>query len=241
VYRLQADNAGLAAAISAGVSELVDHYGKVIVVEDDLQLAPGFLAYMNEALARFGDARDVYQVSGYMFATPGVAARNRAIFLPIVTTWGWGTWKRAWEAYDKQATGWQQLATNPQLRRQFNFGGVYDYSAMLERQMSGGADSWGIRWYWSVFRRQGLGCFPPQSLVCNSGMDGSGTHGRGFFRDFTVKALPTASGDFIFPTNPVVDEADLTESRQAVWRQNGGWLGYAVDRARELRRAVRKR
>jgi hypothetical protein len=37
--------------------------------------------------------------------------------------------------------------------------------------------SWAIKWYYSVFIRNGLGVFPTRSLVQNIGFDGSGTHG----------------------------------------------------------------
>ncbi len=42
-YRMRDTNAGLAKSISEGVSELVDRFGRVIVVEDDLEVAQSFL------------------------------------------------------------------------------------------------------------------------------------------------------------------------------------------------------
>jgi hypothetical protein len=175
-----------------------------------------------------------------MFAAPTLAAKNRALFLPIISTWGWGTWQRAWKAFDPRATGWEQLSSDRRLRRQFNFGGIYDYSVMLERQMRGAIDSWGIRWYWSVFRHNGLCCYPPQSFVCNTGMDGSGTHGRGTLRGFSKDAQMRVPGEIIFPAAPITSEDDLNAVRQAIWVQNGGWLGHGVDRLRALRWAITK-
>ena len=239
-YRFRAANAGLSASIIAGVTELAERFGRVIVVEDDLQLAPGFLAFMNEALLRFADCADVYQVSGYMYAAPHLAAGGRAVFLPIISTWGWGTWRRAWKTFDDRAAGWEQLRSDRPLRQRFNFEGSYDYSAMLERQMRGAVDSWGIRWYWSVFQRGGVVCYPPQSLVKNLGMDGSGTHGRGILRKFsTLVPLPPA-GEISFPAQPVVNDAEVAEVRRAIWQHNGGWLGYAANRLRALQWAVRR-
>ena len=37
-------------------------------------------------------------------------------------------------------------------------------------------DAWDILWYWTIFGRNGLVYFPPQTLVMNIGLDGSGTH-----------------------------------------------------------------
>ena len=44
------NNQGLSNSLIAGITEVVNQYGRVIVVEDDLILSPFFLQYMNEAL-----------------------------------------------------------------------------------------------------------------------------------------------------------------------------------------------
>jgi hypothetical protein len=238
-YRFRTSNAGLAESIIAGVSELTEEFGRTIVLEDDLVVAPDFLRYMNEALVRYSDASNVYQVSGYMFRTRQIAARRRAVFLPIISTWGWGTWKRAWSAFDAQALGWEKLRTDARLRRRFNIDGAYDYSSMLERQVKGAVSSWGIRWYWSVFRRGGLVCYPPQSRVANTGMDGSGTHGRGRLRSFDAPIELRAGDELEFPETPIVHATELAEVRRAIWQQNGGWPGFAVNRLRALQWALR--
>ena len=46
-------NFGLSASIITGVTEIVQKYGKVIVVEDDLIVNPNFLAFMNEGLKKY--------------------------------------------------------------------------------------------------------------------------------------------------------------------------------------------
>ena len=60
-------NQGLAKSIISGVTEILEKYGKVIVVEDDLVLSPYFLNYMNGALDYYKDVDDVWSISGYSF------------------------------------------------------------------------------------------------------------------------------------------------------------------------------
>ena len=43
-------NKGLANSVINGVSEIVNKYGRIIVLEDDLKTSPTFLTYMNQAL-----------------------------------------------------------------------------------------------------------------------------------------------------------------------------------------------
>ena len=47
------ENWGLAKSIIDGVSTQVNRYGKVIVLEDDLVVAPHFLQFMNDALEAY--------------------------------------------------------------------------------------------------------------------------------------------------------------------------------------------
>jgi hypothetical protein len=170
-------NLGLSASIVGGVGALCNEFGRAIVVEDDLLVSPTFLAFMNDALARYADSLDVMQVSGYMF--PVAASRSdEAVFLPLISCWGWATWKRAWDLYDPDMRAFADLEQDRALRRRFDLDGAYGYFDMLRRQRAGAIDSWGVRWLLSVFMRDGLVLYPPRTMVDNIGFDGSGTHGK---------------------------------------------------------------
>lgn len=228
-YHFRADNAGLARSVIAGVSDVVNRFGRVIVVEDDLELAPGFLTYMNRALERFAGDDRVWQVSGYMFDVPQFRSRSEALFLPMTVSWGWATWQRAWDRFDPLATGWEQMDSDASLRRRFNLEGAYDYAAMLRRQMTGQLDSWAIRWYWTVFRAGGLVLFPPCTLAHNHGFDGSGSHGRGLLRKFSGASGRLPSGTPSLPGQLACDPEDYRRVVRVVGKLNGGGWRRALD------------
>ncbi len=171
-------NQGLAKSIIDGVSRLCEQYGRLIVVEDDLLLAPQFLAYMNFALERYRSDTDVMQISGHMFPAD-VKVDEDAFFLPFTTSWGWATWARAWNQFDPDARDYATLKEDKSRRHSFDMDGAYDYFSMLEAQLAGRVDSWAIRWYLSVFMNHGMVLYPRKSLVENTGFDGSGTHTHG--------------------------------------------------------------
>lgn len=230
--RVASRNQGLASSITSGVRQLIEKHGRVIVVEDDLRLAAPFLEFMNDALDRYQSDDDVYQISGHMFDVPEFAHRKEAIFLPFTTTWGWATWGRAWKAFDASAAGWERLRQDKQLRRRFDLDGAYPYTWLMERQQRRRSDSWGIRWYWSVFQRNGLSIFPPRSLVCNTGQDGSGTHGGGVLSNFdsAVRLGPPICPEL--PDHVAVIDYDYAAVRRSIWRQNGAWKGWALQKMR---------
>ena len=207
-------NQGLADSIIAGVSRLCRDHGRVIVVEDDLLVSGHFLGFLNEALIRYENEAKVAQVSAYMFPVEGFAQRTEAFFLPFTSSWGWATWKRAWDLFDGKASGWEALRGDEGLRRRFNLEGAYDYYSLMKRQMSGAIDSWAIRWYWSVFRAGGLTLFPPRTLVRNIGFDGSGTHGWRSAKYLLGEELPEQRAGVRFPGTIAVDEEAFAQVRR---------------------------
>ena len=170
-------NRGLAASIIAGVTALCAQYGRVIVVEDDLVVAPLFLDFLNRGLETYADKSQVMQISGHMFDVELPAEGGDSLFLPFTTSWGWGTWRRAWALFDQDMKSFGRIAGDQALRRQFDLYNAYPYVEMLKKQRAGEIDSWAIRWYLSVFSQNGLVLYPRLSLVDNQGLDGSGTHG----------------------------------------------------------------
>lgn len=171
-------NWGLANSIIDGVTTVVNRYGRIIVLEDDLVVSSKFLGFMNNALDRYRSYGQVMQVSGYMFPVSEPILED-AVFLPLTTSWGWATWDRAWRYFDPSITTWSHVRNDARSLKAFDLDGACPYSGMMEAQLRGEIDSWAIRWYASVFVQKGLVLFPRETLVHNAGFEGSGTHGEG--------------------------------------------------------------
>ncbi len=233
-YRFSDTNQGLSRSVISGISETVERFGRVIVVEDDLELSVSFLTFMNRALEKYADEENIFQISGYQFNVPELRSTTTAIFLPFTVSWGWATWKRAWDKFDPLATGWNALIADKTLRLLFNLDGTYDYANMLVRQMEGYRDSWAIRWYWSVFTMNGLVLFPPVSLVKNMGFDGSGSHGRGVLRRFATRKTVQPSFFIDLPESVKLDAVIFTNVKKTLMWQNGGMVASVVDCIRRL-------
>lgn len=169
-------NWGLANSVIDGVTSVVNERGRIIVLEDDLVVTPHFLDFMNRALDLYENEPKAIQVSGYMFPVK-LKIREDALFLPLTTSWGWATWKRAWQIFDRDSKGYAQIKSDLALQKRFNLDGAYDYLSMLEAQLAGRVDSWAVRWQLSAFLSDSLTIYPKHSLILNTGFDGSGTHG----------------------------------------------------------------
>ena len=201
-------NLGLARSVVSGVSELCDSHGRVVVIEDDFSLSPAFLDYMLSALDRYENEPNVYQICGYMFPIRH-APKPDAFLLPLTTTWGWATWSRAWKIFDWRPADADALG-DPEVRRRFNLNNAYPYAEMLERKLNGENDSWGILFWWAVFRANGLVLHPRKSLVWNGGFDESGVHcGDQAWTNQSLAEIasdPWATKPFLFPEQVATDE-----------------------------------
>jgi hypothetical protein len=176
-------NHGLADSIINGVTEIINKYGKIIVLEDDLLSSIHFLKYMNTGLNFYEYHPLVFQIVGYL--TPiKTEFRNNCFFLPMVSSLGWGTWARAWGYFKKTPTDYTRLKTDKGLRKAFDLNNSYPYSDMLIHQMETNTDSWAIRWWWSVFKQNGISLFPDRTLISHIGFDEDATHTKKIIRDF---------------------------------------------------------
>lgn len=164
-------NLGLSGNIIDGVSTIIQEYGKVIVLEDDIVTSKYFLSFMNDALENFKNNSEVGCVHGYLYPDLDI---SEPFFLRGADCWGWGTWSDRWSYFNSDA---QQLFYELKKERyfyDFDFCGTYPFSKMLKNNMRKKNDSWAIRWYASLYLRNMLTLYPHESLVNNIGHDDSG-------------------------------------------------------------------
>jgi hypothetical protein len=178
-------NKGLANSIISGVSEIIEKYGKVIVLEDDLVSSKDFLQFMNAALEYYKDNSKIWSISGYNLPIKIPKDYEYDVYLSYrASSWGWATWKNRWEKVDWEVSDYDDFKKNKLLRNKLNRGGR-DLSFMLDLQMQGKIDSWAIRWCFAQSKLDMLTVYPVISRIRNIGLDGTGTH-SGFNQRYDV-------------------------------------------------------
>lgn len=169
------ENKGLANAVISGVSQVLEEYGKIIVLEDDLVTQPNFLDFMNQALDYYRDLPEVRSVNGYSlrlhFATNPVYFQQRSF------PWGWGTWKDKWQidAFDKQKIK-ERIEDNENILKDFKKKCGDDISKMLMESVNNINNSWYVRWVFLHYTTNTFSVYPNQSFVENIGYSENGTH-----------------------------------------------------------------
>jgi hypothetical protein len=171
---LRETNFGLARNITGGVTQVLKEHRDVIVVEDDVMVAPHFLRFMNDALDVYRDEPRVGSATGYCYPVTGPVPQT--FFIKGADCWGWATWRDRWAIYNPDGTQLLQELQSRGLESSFDFDGTMGFTGMLKAQIAGKNDSWAVRWHASCFLRDMLILYPGRSLVENIGNDGSGTH-----------------------------------------------------------------
>ena len=205
-------NKGLANSIISGVTEIIEQYGRVIVVEDDLIVAPSFLTYMNQFLDKYKHDYRIFQISGFGVKIKPPTDYNYDIYMHIrAQSWTWGTWKDRWETVDWKVSDFIELSRKKKKQRAFNKGGS-DLFGMLKGYMNGVNNSWYIRFNYSMFKQKKYAIVPVKSLVLNEGFGAEATHCNTYNR-YKVDFQGEEKKYF---TSPSTIEPDIRLYQQAV-------------------------
>lgn len=167
-------NWGLANNVIDGVTAMTKKYGRVIVIEDDLVVAPYFLQFMNDALEVYKDETKVGHIQACDFTQD--PSLPDTFLIKWTGSWGWATWERAWKLFNPNGEELLKELKRRKLTHAFDFDGKYGFTRMLRRQVEGKNNSWAIRWNASLFLQDVLSLNVGRSLVQNEGFDGTGTN-----------------------------------------------------------------
>lgn len=172
-------NKGLARSVIEGVTEAVQAHGRVIVVEEDVELSPFFLRFMNAALDRYAGDERVLSIGAWNYFAPGLQGAD-AFFLRYPDSIAWATWKRAWDLFEPDGRAlMKELIATGRLKALEAGGHVRYFEPMLSALNEGRIDSWAIRWTALSVLRGKLNLFPRAPLAKHAGFGADATHEQG--------------------------------------------------------------
>lgn len=219
------ENWGLAKSIIDGVTTQVNRFGQVIVLEDDLVVAPYFLQFMNDALDTYRDEPSVGHIQACDFTQD--PALPDTFLIKWTGSWGWATWQRAWSHFNPNGKELLQQLEERKLTRTFDFNGTYRFTRMLRRQIEGKNNSWAIRWNASLFLADILSLNVGRSLVQNEGFDGSGTNcGGGGLYDSSLWMQPLP----VHKINPIEENKEARRAFAQYYHRTNCFTAKAIRR-----------
>lgn len=170
-------NKGMARSVIDGVTTVLQQHESIIVLEDDLVVAPDFMTFMNAAIETYKDREDIWSISGYTPELKETAQYDKSgvFIVPRAQCWGWATWQDRWETVDWEVSDFNHLARHKKLRDKFNMGGN-DLFRTLEMEHRERIESWAVRWAYAASKQNKWTVNPMESKVQNIGLKSSTSH-----------------------------------------------------------------
>lgn len=172
-------NLGLGTSIITGVSEVIKEYGKVIVLEDDLQTSPFFLEFMNRCLEHYEDRKSVFSISSLSRPHPErFYPKDYPYDVYVSLTHhptGWGTWIDRWNQVDWDVSLLDEVKGNPDMIGAFRRMEYGDFDALVEQKQTG-KNVWSIRFAFAHFVNHAVSICPIVSYINHIGWDTEATN-----------------------------------------------------------------
>ena len=173
------ENLGLGTSIITGVTEVINQYGKVIVLEDDLQTSPLFLDYMNKCLEHYESRKSVFSVSSLSRPHPErFYPKDYPYDVYVSLTHhptGWGTWADRWSQVDWNVNLLEEVMRQPEMIDAFRRIEYGDFDAIVNQQQTG-KNVWSIRFAFAHFVNHAVSICPIVSYINHIGWDSEATN-----------------------------------------------------------------
>jgi len=227
------------ASVAGAIDWFFAHEPEGIVLEDDCLPAVDFYRFCDDMLERFREVDQVSVISGVCRQPVGFEAPSSYYFSKYVHIWGWATWRRTWDLYDRDLSFWPHWQNSPQWKTLFRHRHEERYwRSRFDSTFRGDTVTWDYQLMASVWRARGLTLTPAVNLVSNIGFGDGAT-----FTKNTENPLSAAPTFPIYPlthpaalvTNDAADEFDFE------YRFNGRLERFPHRYARRIGKWVQKR
>ena len=176
----QEQNLGCGVAPSRSISWLFEHEETGIILEDDCIPSKSFFWFCQELLEKYKDDTRVMHISGNNYLNGWRRDPDYSYyFSDKVNSWGWATWRRAWQLYDFN------LGSYPELKQKGYLSGIFLNKFEEKYRLSKlddtfhniqKGDIWDYQWEFTVYSNSGLCIVPEVNLVRNIGFGEDATH-----------------------------------------------------------------
>lgn len=200
-------NLGSARRVPSGITNAFRAVEQAIILEDDCLPDTTFFPFCAELLERFRDEPRIGMIGGCTFRSTPPRGLESFYYSIYPHTWGWATWRRAWQMYDHtmSAARLNELASRtasyfPDRAERKYWNHVYAATA------AGRNDAWDYRWTASLWAHDCLSVLPASSLVANIGFGPESTHTRDGF------APPAGAARFPLQAPPRLERDELADA-----------------------------
>jgi len=175
-------NLGCGKAVSSAITWFFEQVDEGIILEDDCLPNQTFFRFCDELLHKYRDNETIMHITGTNLVNKDISGSASYYFSNYSNIWGWATWKRAWENYNFDMTGFEKFKENDTLLLLFQDRIIADFHlSKLQKTYNKEIDTWDYQWSYAIWKNHGLSIIPVRNLIINIGFGVSATHTKDNF------------------------------------------------------------
>lgn len=171
-------NLGCGHAVDTAIDWFFAQVPEGIILEDDCVPHPSFFRYAGELLVRYRDDERVMVIAAQHFHGTAHTPLHSYFFSRYGDVWGWASWRRAWQYYDRHISLWPALRDTDWLLAIGGGSKAFQqyWTKIFDTVHRGRVDIWDYQWTFSCWAQSGLAVLPARNLVTNVGFGEDATH-----------------------------------------------------------------
>lgn len=169
-------NMGLKNRVVTGLNKVFKDEETAIILEDDCVPDSSFFKFCNQLLEKYKNNNTIFSISGTTHSQD-LKINKSYYFSKHFHSWGWATWKRAWDLYDDNLNGWPKNQ-NQILKKFKNPLEKMYWKIVFNMTKDKKIDSWAYGWTYSHLKNNALSIIPQNNLVKNIGFGKNSTHNK---------------------------------------------------------------
>jgi hypothetical protein len=172
------ENLGCRKRISSGLDWVFEQVEEAIILEDDCLPSLDFFLFCQELLDYYRNDTRIWSICGHNFQDGQWRGDGSYYFSHYPDPWGWATWKRSWQHYDRDLNDWnnfhnrhlfEEVFDNPLETEHWN-----QILNLLHNENK--PDTWDYQWIFTCLKNNALSIWPNVNLVSNIGFREDGTN-----------------------------------------------------------------
>ena len=201
-------NLGCQIGVRNAIDWFFEQVEEGIILEDDCLPEPSFFSFAELMLERFRNDSRMMMVAGTNFLFGERKGRESYFFSRYYAIWGWATWRRAWQNYERDWNKWENVSRNNVLKSLYHDEDICRlYNKHFTAFDNHTVDTWDIPWTLTCMINYGLSIVPVNNLISNIGI--TGVHYKGNSNKFIMMPVRGIDLDNLIHPETVFPDADL--------------------------------
>ena len=171
------NNQGCKEGVSNAISWFFENVNEGIILEDDCLPHQDFFYFCSELLHKYRNDDRIWSITGNNKHNLNIEGKSY-FFSKYSNSWGWATWKRCWNKYDKDIKNWPIEKSKGIINQIFEDKNEQRFwkQTLDNIYYHMKPNTWDYQWNYTCFIYSGLTIIPSHNLINNIGFDLEATH-----------------------------------------------------------------